>query len=255
MAALPVAKALENLKADVGDRILQQDDFAEYTTQGWVGSIGSMQPGQSFLYFSKTEKSFTYSTATSAPAVSRQQTVVQPENAWQYDAHRYPDVTSVVAQLCTSLGQPLQEESLPRPLQKESLPRPLQKEGRTAYAVGAFCGDECRGIGRWVDNVLFLSVHGQQGDLITFRAYDAETGATLPIYETLLFDADCHGSLSEPMPLTLPTDVTTIYSAASEGKAFDIYTTGGQLVRRNATSLKGLPTGIYIVGGQKMVVQ
>ena len=37
------------------------------------------------------------------------------------------------------------------------------------------------------------------------------------------------------------------------GQPFDIYTTTGKLVRRNATTLRGLPHGVYIIGGKKVV--
>ncbi len=35
----------------------------------------------------------------------------------------------------------------------------------------------------------------------------------------------------------------------------DIYTLGGQLVRKNATSLEGLPRGTYIIGGKKVFIK
>lgn len=39
------------------------------------------------------------------------------------------------------------------------------------------------------------------------------------------------------------------------GKSSDIFSLTGQLVRKNAQSLKGLPAGIYVVGGKKVVVR
>ena len=35
----------------------------------------------------------------------------------------------------------------------------------------------------------------------------------------------------------------------------DIYTLGGQLVRKNATSLEGLQRGTYIIGGKKVFIK
>lgn len=35
----------------------------------------------------------------------------------------------------------------------------------------------------------------------------------------------------------------------------DVYDLGGRLVRSNATSLEGLPKGVYVVGGKKMIVK
>ena len=43
--------------------------------------------------------------------------------------------------------------------------------------------------------------------------------------------------------------------AGSDGKGCDVYNANGQLVRRNATTLNGLPRGIYFVRGRKMVVK
>ncbi len=35
----------------------------------------------------------------------------------------------------------------------------------------------------------------------------------------------------------------------------DVYTVGGQLVRKNAMTLEGLPQGVYIVGGKKVIIR
>ena len=39
-----------------------------------------------------------------------------------------------------------------------------------------------------------------------------------------------------------------------EGRPFDVYSTDGVLVRQQATSIKGLRPGIYIIGGHKVIV-
>lgn len=55
------------------------------------------------------------------------------------------------------------------------------------------------------------------------------------------------------------TPSTAIEGVSAEtlfgGKACDIFSLTGQLVRKNAQSLKGLPAGIYVVGGKKVVVR
>ena len=49
---------------------------------------------------------------------------------------------------------------------------------------------------------------------------------------------------------------TDIFSVKSSSiKYDDIYNLQGQKVRSNATSLKGLPKGIYIINGSKVVVK
>ena len=49
--------------------------------------------------------------------------------------------------------------------------------------------------------------------------------------------------------------VTGINNLNVENMPVDIYTVGGQLVKKAATSTKGLPKGIYIVNGQKVTVK
>ena len=55
------------------------------------------------------------------------------------------------------------------------------------------------------------------------------------------------------------TPSTAIEAVSAEtlfgGKSSDIFSLTGQLVRKNAQSLKGLPAGIYVVGGKKVVVR
>ena len=44
-------------------------------------------------------------------------------------------------------------------------------------------------------------------------------------------------------------------STGTELQLGDIYSVGGQLVRKNPTTLEGLPAGIYVVGGKKVVIR
>ena len=49
----------------------------------------------------------------------------------------------------------------------------------------------------------------------------------------------------------IPTTIDAVQTTKVKG---DVYTVRGELVRRNATT-EGLPAGIYIVGGRKVVVK
>ena len=52
-------------------------------------------------------------------------------------------------------------------------------------------------------------------------------------------------------------DATKIVDLATgtEVNLGDVYSIGGQLVRKNPTTLEGLPAGIYVVGGKKVVIR
>ena len=55
--------------------------------------------------------------------------------------------------------------------------------------------------------------------------------------------------------LTVTADTHVNIADADATRGADIYDVTGKLVRRAATSLAGLPRGIYIVGGRKVVVR
>ena len=46
---------------------------------------------------------------------------------------------------------------------------------------------------------------------------------------------------------------TRIYGIESDGELFDVYSLSGQKVKSKATSLDGLPHGIYIINGKKVM--
>ena len=54
---------------------------------------------------------------------------------------------------------------------------------------------------------------------------------------------------------TAGSEATGINGIVTEKKPADIYTLGGQLVKKNATTLKGLQKGVYVVNNQKVFVK
>ena len=61
------------------------------------------------------------------------------------------------------------------------------------------------------------------------------------------------GSESAPALLTVSTQIPQTEMA--KVPAYDVYSVTGAMVRRNASRLSGLPKGVYIVGGRKVVVK
>lgn len=62
------------------------------------------------------------------------------------------------------------------------------------------------------------------------------------------------GSESEPAVLNVQTTGIN-QTEVSKTTPQDVYSTTGSMVRRNATTLKGLPKGVYIVGSKKVVIK
>ena len=66
----------------------------------------------------------------------------------------------------------------------------------------------------------------------------------------------CGSDGSEVDPGTIPTGIKT-FTAPSNGGKVDVYSIYGVLVRSKVnpeTALEGLPNGVYVVGGKKVVV-
>ena len=227
---LNVNKALEHFSATAGDRILSQNGFAEYDGSTWVNDF-LMKPGNGYMYYAVESADLVYSPVASSPALSKEYSQApQLPSPWTYDVHRYPDNTTLVARLCLD-GQTCQQDD---------------------YVVGAFCSGECRGIGQVVGDRLFITIHGTVGsdETVTFAAYEPSTGMQLPVSETLPFQGQCLGSLAAPMQLHLATGIISIDQAGTSPNSSDVYTLSGQLVRRQATTLQGLPRGLYVMGGK-----
>ena len=49
--------------------------------------------------------------------------------------------------------------------------------------------------------------------------------------------------------------VDGIEELLASGTPFDVYTVTGQKVKSQTTTLKGLPTGIYVINGRKIVLK
>jgi hypothetical protein len=116
-----------------------------------------------------------------------------------------------------------------------------------SYFVGAFAGNECRGIGKYVDGVLYLSVYGKGNEKINFVAIDRETEEEFEVKETLTFVADVVGSINAPFYLHI-NGATGIEDIESTTSTENIYNIQGQKMNSITQG------GIYIVNGKKVIM-
>ena len=79
------------------------------------------------------------------------------------------------------------------------------------YLIGAFVGDECRGVVQplYVDGIerylVFAMIHSDQadGETVEFRAFDAHNELVYDVVESVSFETDAvKGAVSEPFVLT-----------------------------------------------------
>jgi len=94
------------------------------------------------------------------------------------------------------------------------------------------------------------TLHGSDGTLATLLTSAVDGDVTLSNIH--FADADCVDHQLPDVSLTMLTGISTLTEGAG---TFDIYDLNGRLVRRNATSTKGLHRGIYMINNQKVVIK
>ena len=198
-----LSAALAGITPSENDIIKCMDDFATYSGGKWVGTLSTLKPGEGYLYYASQATTFNYPAMrvfpVSADAEARR--VASAGSPWSYDAHSYPDNTTMIAQLYAN-GSPAIEGT---------------------YTVGAFCGNECRGIAKYADGKLFLAIHGTiaNNEQISFKAYENATGTEHTVSESIAFNGQQEGSFTAPYRLNV-SDETTGIGEVTTGK-FTVY--------------------------------
>ena len=201
-----VSDALTSLDASENAIIKSEDDFATFANGAWTGTLDVMEPGRGYMYYSDKEVSFSYpvkklfvitENARSRRSMAATTRSVAP---WRYNEYEYPDNTTMIAKLIVN----------------------GEKSPEGTYSVGAFSGSECRGIGKYVDGLLFITIHGQLSadQQITFKAVNNITGDEYTISETIDFNGQNFGTIAQPFILNAKGGTTGIESAETK---FNIY--------------------------------
>ena len=223
--------------AQEGDQIISKDGgFAEFAEGAWVHSGFTFQPGEGYMYYRSSEESGMFqpyfNIYENTPLCYQEAAPVKEEMGfaprktardfgWQVESARFADNMTIVA----SLGLPQGDR----------------------YVIGAFVGDECRGVGSMVrDGIAFISVAGKSGEKVSFRLMDTFSGESFDIHESLTYSQKA-GSMKAPVNLTSEgaTAIETVRTATTTSDK-TIYDLNGRRVERPAK-------GIYIVNGKKVV--
>lgn len=172
-----ISDALVNHVAIENDVIKSHTQFAIFSDGRWFGSLQTFVPDNGYMYYTTEPSSFKYSTNTVQSIAELNDNNVQ----WHYNERGFADNKSIVAKVLDN-GKAMEKED---------------------YIVGAFCGEECRGIGEYIDGYIFITVHGQEGDNITFKAMNNESGSEINIHESLTFDENHLGTVNNPFNLNI----------------------------------------------------
>lgn len=187
-------EAFAGTEPEEGDCIAGQEGFAQFADGQWTGTLQTLVPGAGYMYYSVGSKELAYNASIVSKANALYAKGLRKSPApWAVDKYKYPNVMCVVADVF--------EDG--------------HKVEAGTYAVGAFCGEECRGIGQYVDGKLMMSVYGEGGETITFKA--AQDEVVYGIKETAIYGTDLLGNLRSPYVLTVGDDATGIAGTVTAG--------------------------------------
>lgn len=193
---LSLSNALSNFNATAGDVIKSQYKFAMYdAAMGWIGSLDYLKGGEGYMYKSNnvSSTSFVYPNVSSnggrmfadnLPAV----------NVWEINREKYQHNMSVIAEIGNA-----------------------NFEVDNRYVVGAFVGDECRGIAEPVivnnSALYFITIYSDANETVSFKLINTENNVVVDFNENETFSANkLMGNNANPYPLTI-TDVTGLNSS------------------------------------------
>lgn len=225
-------EALTYLDATEGDMLVSQGGTADFVNGAWQGDLQKMTPGVGYMLKVANASALLYNTdMVSTVQAYRHGRLKINHTPWEVDEHAYPDVMPMRAQLFCN--ETLTEED--------------------EYTVAAFADTECRGIGSYVNGVIYLTIHGQGPEEISFMAVNNATNEIVNIQETVSFRAlETVGSYYEPFALhfeTVAVGIREIGSLQATDDRPDIYNLAGQRVNGK------LSRGIYIVNGKKVAIK
>lgn len=234
--------AVSGNKFTDGDRIVSKDDgFAEYMQGKWTGSLSVLRAGHGYMFYNASTETTTityayeYGMPQGKPVMNAPQ---RNRTIWVYNSAPFADNMTIVA----DLGDAYSTDN---------------------FSVGAFVGDECRGEGMMIDGKCFITAHADKGETISFRLYNETTGEMRSIDETLLF-AKTAGSIKAPFRMNVggviiginASDIERSGIAIADGqitvrgldvKSIIVCNAAGAIVSTGATTINGLPSGVYVV--------
>ena len=204
MGGRTVTDALQQLQPSENDLIKGVDDFATFSNGKWSGTLDALRPGEGFLYHAGKSGSFAYPDSKAYPVISETVSHVARHQVegWDYDAHRHPDNVTLIAQPLLD-GFPVVEG---------------------AFSIAAFINGDCRGVGRYVEGKMFMTIHGELSNpaTITFKAVENATGRHYDVEETLSFGNQLYGTMANPVKLHL-RNATDAVEGVDAGNRYVVY--------------------------------
>jgi len=217
-----------------GDMLIGSDGFAEFDGDEWMATSNFLlTPGSGYIYYTDVAEprliDWGQALPPMTPSMARRTSSKNSVQPWSYNPARYPDCMPVVACL-------------------QGIDHPED------YIIGAFVGDECRGMGEAADNgLMYVAISGQRGDVVTFRLYQKATDSFIDIETTKISFTDRVGSYRNPLQLYPDITGISLVSEDSQSTIHEYYDLQGR--RQNGSRLTSGLNIITITEGDRRVTR
>ena len=226
-----LSEALAGITPNEEDVIKGSANNATYTAEyGWNGSLTDLTPGLGYMYLNGGTSALTLTYPATSKGFVRS---LPMERYWTNDTHRFATNMVMLATLDAD--------------------RFAMAAGN--YEIGAFVGDECRGSARLQQvgshYIAYLTIGGENAEMVRFRLYDVANGMELGLAEeqvTYVANA-VTGTTYEPVVLHFLTT-----GVEEEGSRLSVYPNPA----KDKLTLEGLPmrsVSLYNVMGQLVLTK
>ena len=236
----PVEEIFNAANFAEGDIILSKNDgFVTLTDGAWVGTLIDLLPNEGYMIytanaftcempnrFSLEQGEFEVSASAGTEIPTPAGVAARDRSVWVYDGSKFANSMAVIAK--------------------------VEIENCEDYTIGAFVGDECRGEGRFINGLAFISVAGEADENVTFRLYNKVLGEFIDLDRELQF-AGMAGSVKVPVTMGTIEGTTGIVDINSidNNNIEAIYDISGRKVEQ-------MTEGIYVIKvreGDKIVTK
>lgn len=227
---MSVDEAFASTTAETGDVIVGQNGFAQFDGENWVGTLSTMSPGMGYMYNSQSAKNVVYNTSIVSNAGALNVSGITNNKGLALDIHKYGVIMPVIATISDYNGANLDNAD---------------------FQVAAFCGSECRGIGRLVNGLLMMNVYGNVNDNISFQVTDSDGEISYSNNAAIKFSETIIGDIFEPYVITINK------GSGVEGVSYDgniKVTVEGDMLRISGADCNDIQlVEIYDIRGQKQL--
>lgn len=235
---LDVNTAMVNFAAQEGNILKGQDGFAVYDGTQWTGSLVEMHPGQGYQLYSLYSTTFTYPTTALTKSLIVGTDYAEVMNAKarsgvvttlpeEVDRRKYANNMCIIADVKNN----------------------GMLDNSEGYIIGAFVGDECRGISQLVNSKYFITIYGDENEEVNYHVFDSIKRDYLETQGGSSFDQKATASMKEPIEVLIENATGIGNVAESDGRFVrGTYNLAGQRVN---ASYKG----VVIRNGKKRLVK